>query len=68
MKIINVIWTYLKDWKNLLAHSLIGLLILMVAFYIPVAPLYRVLILITVIGFNVIRMNHTKKFINSSDE
>lgn len=65
MKIINGIWNYLKDWKNLLVHALIGMAILTAAFFIPVKPVYRILILLAVIGFNLIRMNHTKRFMTS---
>lgn len=65
MKIINGIWNYLKDWKNLLVHALIGMAILAAAFFIPVKPVYRILILLAVIGFNLIRMNHTKRFMTS---
>jgi hypothetical protein len=64
MKVFKSIWNYLKDWKNLLAHSLIGIAILLVAFFIPVAPIYRVLLLVGVIAFNLIRMNHAKRFLN----
>ena len=64
MKALKAIWNYLKDWKNLLAHSLIGVGILLAAFFIPVAPVYRVLLLAAVIGFNLIRMNHAKRFLN----
>lgn len=61
MKLINPIVEYLKDWKNLLAHALIGVGILVVAFFIPVKPIYRVLILIAVIVFNLLRMKVSKK-------
>jgi hypothetical protein len=67
MKILNAIWNYLKDWKNLLAHSLIGIAILLAAFVIPVRPIYRILILILVIGFNLIRMNHTKRYLSENE-
>jgi diacylglycerol kinase len=65
MKIINGIWNYLKDWKNLLVHALIGMAILAAAVFIPVTPVYRILILLAVIGFNLIRMNHSKRFMTS---
>jgi hypothetical protein len=65
MKIINAIWSYLKDWKNLLVHALIGIAILLAAFVIPVKPIYRIIILLAVIGFNIIRMDHTKRFLTS---
>lgn len=67
MKILKAIWTYLKDWKNLLTHGLIGVVIVVVALVIPVAPIYRVGILVLVVGFNLIRMNHAKRFLNKSE-
>ncbi len=60
MKLLNYIWLYLKDWKNLLAHTIIGVLILLIAFYLPVKPIYRILILFIVIVFNVLRMKFSK--------
>ena len=61
MKILNLIWLYLKDWKNLFAHSIIGFTILLVALYLPVKPVYRMLILILVVAFNILRMKLSKK-------
>lgn len=68
MKAVNVIWNYLKDWKNLLTHSLIGIGILLVAFFIPVEPIYRVLLLVAVVAFNLVRMNHSKRFLKKEEE
>lgn len=61
MKALNGLWNYLKDWKNLLTHSLIGVGILLVAFYLPVKPIYRILFFVAVVIFNVVRMNLEKK-------
>lgn len=63
MKILMAIWNYLKDWKNLLTHGLIGVGIVVVALVIPIAPIYRVVFLVLVVGFNIIRMNHAKRFL-----
>jgi hypothetical protein len=60
-KLLNYIWLYLKDWRNLLAHSLIGVLILSVAFFIPVEPIYRISLLILIVGFNILRMRYSKR-------
>ncbi len=60
MKILNFIWLYLKDWKNLLTHAIIGVTILLVAIYLPVEPVYRILILFLVVAFNIIRMRLSK--------
>ena len=47
---------YLKDWRNLLTHALIGAGILLLAIFVPVHPAYRIAGLVLVIGFNVVRM------------
>ena len=60
-KIGKYLWIYLKDWKNLLAHTIVGVLILAVAFFIPVQPIYRVGLLLVIIVFNILRMKITKK-------
>ena len=61
MKIIKAIWEYVKDWKNLLTHSLIGVGILLVALVIPVEPIYRIILLVVVVAFNLIRMKLSKQ-------
>lgn len=61
MKILNIIWAYLKDWKNLLTHSIIGVAILLFALFLPVKPIYRIIVLILVVAFNIIRMKLSKK-------
>lgn len=66
MKILRFIWEYLKDWKNWVTHSIIGVLILLVAFKLPVALIYRIIILIVVIIFNVLRMRYSKAKKNSN--
>jgi len=49
---------YLTDWKNLLTHSLVGVLILAVAVYAPVSPYVRMGFVGCVVGFNVLRMKY----------
>lgn len=61
MKIFSLIWIYLKDWKNLLAHTIIGVLILLVAIYLPIKPIYRIIILVIVVAFNIVRMRLSKQ-------
>ena len=57
----NAIWTYLKDWKNLLAHTLVGLLILAIGLVLPIAPIYRIILLVIVILLNTARMKFSEK-------
>jgi len=54
-KIIKAVYNYLKDWKNLLVHAITGVLILIVAIYLPVSVYIRTGILILVILFNAYR-------------
>ncbi len=61
MKILKHIWNYLKDWKNILSHSLIGIAILLLALYLPVQPIYKISALILIVAFNIIRMRRAKK-------
>ena len=64
MKILPWIWNYLKDWKNILSHSIIGVSILLIALYLPIKPIYRISILIVVVIFNVTRMKLAKRKAN----
>lgn len=50
------LWRYLRDWKNLLTHSLIGVAIVLVAAFLPVRPVVRIALLAVVVGLNVLRM------------
>jgi diacylglycerol kinase len=53
---LNAVWTYLKNWKNLLAHTLVGLLILAIGLALPIKPIYRIILLAVVIVLNTARM------------
>jgi len=61
MKVLESIWTYLKDWRNWLSHGLVGVGILAVGLLLPVKPIYRIIILFIIIGFNIIRMKLSEK-------
>lgn len=60
-KTLNVIWTYLKDWKNLLAHAVVGVLILAIGLALPIKPIYRIILLVIVIVLNTARMKLSEK-------
>ncbi len=55
-RVLSAILKYLKDWRNLLAHSVVGVGILLIALFLPVKPLYRLLILVAVVALNTLRM------------
>jgi hypothetical protein len=58
MRILTGIKAYLTDWKNLLMHSIVGILIVIIALFAPISPYLRLGFVIVVIGFNVIRMKY----------
>jgi hypothetical protein len=62
MKIFRAVALYLKDWRNWLTHSLIGIVILLIAFQMPVKPVYRISFIVVVVAFNTIRMKLNKQF------
>lgn len=47
---------YLTDWRNLLGHALIGVLFLVVAIWVPVQLWIKLIVIVCLITFNVIRM------------
>lgn len=60
MKIADVLKMYLTDWKNLLTHGIVGVILLYCLLFAPIAWYWRVLILIFVIAFKVVRMRYSK--------
>lgn len=60
-KIFEAVWRYLKDWKNLLSHAIVGVLILAVGLLLPIPPVYRIGILLLIIALNVFRMRLSEK-------
>ena len=57
----NPVMNYLKDWKNLLTHAVVGILILAVDLFLPVPPIYHIGILLLVITLNIFRMRMSEK-------
>ncbi|MDI6644750.1 MAG: hypothetical protein QME14_06785 [Methanobacteriaceae archaeon] len=58
-RVIKGLKSYLTDWKNLLTHTIVGILILAIAFFAPVSTYIRLAFVGLVVAFNVIRMNYT---------
>ena len=59
-KVLASSWAYLKDWRNWLSHGLVGLGQKVPDGYIC-GPIYRIIILILIIGFNITRMKLSEK-------
>ena len=60
-KVPDAIWAYLKDWRNWLSHGLVGVGILAVGILLPVKPIYQIILLFLIIGFNIARMKLSEK-------
>jgi hypothetical protein len=58
-RVIKGLRAYLTDWKNILTHSIVGVVILLIALFAPVSPYIRIAFVGGVVAFNVIRMRYT---------
>jgi len=68
-KVFEAVWNYLKDWKNLLSHTIVGVLILVVGLSLPILPVYRIGILLLIVALNIFRMRLSeRKSQRSTDE
>jgi hypothetical protein len=47
---------YLKDWRNLLGHALLGVVFLVLAIYAPVDVRIKLAVIAALVVFNVLRM------------
>lgn len=56
LKIWHGLKGYLTDWRNLLGHALIGVLFLVVAIWVPVQLWIKLIVIVCLVTFNVIRM------------
>jgi Flp pilus assembly protein TadB len=52
---------YLTDWRNLLGHSLLGIVFLVLAIWAPVNIWIKLIVIACLITFNVIRMRRKAK-------
>jgi hypothetical protein len=50
--------TYLIDWKNLLTHSLMGIVLSWFTLFAPITPYLRMGVIGAVVAFNIIRMRY----------
>ncbi|MDO9523183.1 MAG: hypothetical protein Q7J08_05660 [Methanocorpusculum sp.] len=51
---------YLTDWKNLLAHALLGCLLLLIAIIAPVPIWTKLVLIICLVTLNILRMRWSK--------
>jgi membrane protein implicated in regulation of membrane protease activity len=60
-KVFKEIAAYLADWRNWVAHSIIGIAIVCLMVFLPVAPWIRFCLFIAIVTFNVFRMRRSRK-------
>jgi hypothetical protein len=60
-KVALAVWAYLKDWKNLLAHALVGVALVVVPLALPLPTWGRILAFIGIVLLNTLRMSLSKK-------
>jgi hypothetical protein len=58
-RVLKGLKSYLTDWKNLLTHSIVGVVIVVIALFAPVSPYVRLAFVAVVVAFNVVRMRYT---------
>lgn len=60
-KILKGIHNYISDWKNLLVHTITGVVMLLIVFVLPLPSYVRIIIFIAVVIFNIYRGKLAKK-------
>ncbi len=68
VKILAKIWlglkSYLTDWRNLLGHASLGVLLLVLAIWIPVRIGFKLAAIACLITLNIIRMRRKARKAN----
>jgi len=54
-KAIKGIHNYISDWKNLLTHTITGIVMLIIIFVLPLPSYIRLIVFIGVVFFNLYR-------------
>lgn len=60
-KILLALKEYLCDWHNLLGHALLGIGLLIFAIWVPIDIIWKLLLILVLVIFNVIRMRISNK-------
>ena len=60
-KVFGAIINYLSDWKNWLVHALVGVILLVMVIWVPIFWWIKLIIILCVISFNVLRIRLDKK-------
>ena len=71
VSIIKKIWGglkgYLKDWRNLLGHALLGIVFVVLAIWVPINIWFKLAIIACLIAFNIFRMRRKAKKASTKD-
>jgi hypothetical protein len=57
-RLFHGVKAYLSDWRNWLMHTIVGILIIVIALFAPVSVYLRLTFVVLVVGFNVWRMKY----------
>ncbi|MBU0927463.1 MAG: hypothetical protein KKA67_06915 [Spirochaetes bacterium] len=60
-KIASAVWAYLKDWRNLLSHSIVGVALVVIPLALPLPAWGRALAFVALVGLNTLRMTLSKR-------
>ncbi len=52
---------YVKDWRNLLGHALLGIVFLVLALWVPINIWVKLVIIACLVAFNIFRMRRKAK-------
>ena len=59
-KIAKSLKCYLTDWRNLLTHSIVGIVLAVLAVWTPIPLHGKISVLSVIVLFNVVRMKRNK--------
>jgi diacylglycerol kinase len=58
---------YLKDWRNLLGHALLGIVFVVLAIWVPINIWVKLAIIACLIAFNIFRMRRKASRASTKD-
>ena len=60
-KLAKGIKEYLSDWRNLLAHALLGIVFILIAIWMPINIWLKLIIIAILVLLNILRMQYKKQ-------
>jgi uncharacterized membrane protein len=60
-KIASAVWAYLKDWRNLLSHAVVGVALIVIPLALPLPAWGRIVAFVVLVALNSLRMVLSKR-------